>query len=42
MLAHGLDVVNADMQSLAHLQENAVAVASVARQFAGDRALGES
>jgi len=34
VLAHGLDVVNADMQSLAHLHENVAAVASSARYFA--------
>ncbi|MDJ0789385.1 MAG: aldo/keto reductase [Myxococcota bacterium] len=34
VLAHGVDVVNADMQSLAHLQENAAAVAHSARHFA--------
>ena len=34
VLAHGLDVVNADMQSLAHLHENVVAVAGSARYFA--------
>ena len=28
VLAHGLDVVNADMGSLAHLQENVVAATS--------------
>jgi hypothetical protein len=32
VLAHGLDVVNADMQSLAHLQENIVA-ATTSSQF---------
>ncbi len=34
VLAHGLDVVNADMQSLAHLRENIVATAGSARYFA--------
>jgi len=34
VLAHGLDAVNADMQSLAHLQENATAAATSARYFA--------
>jgi aryl-alcohol dehydrogenase-like predicted oxidoreductase len=34
VLAHGMDVVNADMQSMAHLKENVVAVASSAKMFA--------
>ena len=34
VLEHGLDVVNADMQSLAHLQENVTAAAGSARYFA--------
>jgi aryl-alcohol dehydrogenase-like predicted oxidoreductase len=34
VLAHGLDAVNADMQSLAHLQENVGATASSERYFA--------
>jgi len=34
VLAHGLDVVNADMQSLAHLQENVGAAVSSSRHFA--------
>lgn len=34
VLAHGLDAVNADMQSLAHLQENVAAAASSSRYFA--------
>ena len=34
VLAHGLDVVNADMQSLAHLDENIVAAATSSRYFA--------
>ncbi len=34
VLAHGLDVVNADMQSLAHLRENVVAAATSATHFA--------
>jgi aryl-alcohol dehydrogenase-like predicted oxidoreductase len=34
VLAHGLDVVNADMQSLAHLQENVAAAAGSQRYFA--------
>jgi aryl-alcohol dehydrogenase-like predicted oxidoreductase len=34
VLAHGLDVVNADMQELAHLRENVAAVAGSARYFA--------
>jgi aryl-alcohol dehydrogenase-like predicted oxidoreductase len=34
VLAHGLDAVNADMQSLAHLQENVTAAASSERYFA--------
>ena len=33
VLAHGLDAVNADMQSLGHLQENAVAATSSSRYF---------
>ena len=34
VLAHGLDAVNADMQSLAHLHENFVAAASSSKLFA--------
>lgn len=34
VLEHGLDVVNADMQSLAHLRENIVAAATSPRYFA--------
>ena len=34
VLAHGLDAVNADMQTLAHLQENVIAATSSARHFA--------
>jgi aryl-alcohol dehydrogenase-like predicted oxidoreductase len=34
VLAHGVDVVNADMQSLAHLHENVVAAVTSARYFA--------
>ena len=34
VLAHGLDVVNADMQSLAHLQENVAAAVASAAAFA--------
>ncbi|MGH0030951.1 MAG: aldo/keto reductase, partial [Myxococcota bacterium] len=34
VLAHGLDVVNADMQSLAHLQENVAAAVNSERLFA--------
>jgi aryl-alcohol dehydrogenase-like predicted oxidoreductase len=34
VLGHGLDVVNADMQSLAHLRENVSAVAESPRFFA--------
>jgi aryl-alcohol dehydrogenase-like predicted oxidoreductase len=34
VLEHGLDVVNADMQSLAHLHENVVAAATSPRYFA--------
>jgi aryl-alcohol dehydrogenase-like predicted oxidoreductase len=34
VLAHGLDAVNADMQSLAHLQENVAAAVSSTRYFA--------
>jgi aryl-alcohol dehydrogenase-like predicted oxidoreductase len=34
VLAHGLDSVNADMQSFAHLQENAVAAANSQTYFA--------
>ncbi len=34
VLAHGLDVVNADMQSVAHLRENAIAAATSAQFFA--------
>lgn len=34
VLAHGLDAVNADMQSLPHLQENVAAAAGSARYFA--------
>jgi aryl-alcohol dehydrogenase-like predicted oxidoreductase len=34
VLEHGLDVVNADMQSLAHLRENVVAAATSPRYFA--------
>ncbi len=33
VLAHGLDAVNADMQSLAHLQENVAAAVSSSRHF---------
>ncbi len=34
VLAHGLDVVNADMQSLAHLQENVIAATTSQTYFA--------
>jgi hypothetical protein len=34
VLAHGLDVVNADMQSLEHLRENVVAAATSSVHFA--------
>ena len=34
VLEHGLDAVNADMQSFAHLEENALAAASATRYFA--------
>jgi hypothetical protein len=34
VLAHGLDVVNADMGSLAHLQENVIAATSSPTYFA--------
>jgi aryl-alcohol dehydrogenase-like predicted oxidoreductase len=34
VLAHGVDVVNADMQSMPHLRENVIAAASSARYFA--------
>ena len=34
VLAHGLDVVNADLQSLAHLQENVAAAVGSTRYFA--------
>lgn len=34
VLEHGLDVVNADMQSFAHLEENFVAAATSSRYFA--------
>jgi aryl-alcohol dehydrogenase-like predicted oxidoreductase len=34
VLAHGLDAVNADMQSLAHLQENVAAAVGSSRYFA--------
>ena len=34
VLEHGLDVVNADMQSLPHLRENIVAAATSRRYFA--------
>ena len=34
VLAHGLDVVNADMQSLAHLKENVIAAATSFEDFA--------
>ena len=34
VLAHGLDVVNADMQSFAHLEENVVAATTAQRDFA--------
>ena len=34
VLAHGLDAVNADMQSFAHLQENAIAAATSQTYFA--------
>jgi aryl-alcohol dehydrogenase-like predicted oxidoreductase len=34
VLAHGMDVVNADMQSMANLKENVVAAASSAKVFA--------
>jgi aryl-alcohol dehydrogenase-like predicted oxidoreductase len=34
VLAHGLDAVNADMQSLAHLRENVSAAASSSEYFA--------
>jgi len=42
VLAHGLDAVNADMQSLAHLHENFAAAATSTRYFgpASGRALG--
>ena len=34
VLAHGLDAVNADMQSFAHLEENVVAATSAPTYFA--------
>jgi aryl-alcohol dehydrogenase-like predicted oxidoreductase len=34
VLAHGLDVVNADMQSLAHLEENVIAATTSPEDFA--------
>jgi aryl-alcohol dehydrogenase-like predicted oxidoreductase len=34
VLAHGLDVVNADMQSLAHLEENVIAATTSPKYFA--------
>ena len=34
VLAHGMDVVNADMQSMAHLRENVIAAASSSSLFA--------
>ena len=34
VLAHGLDVVNADMQSLAHLRENVIAASASSTQLA--------
>ena len=34
VLAHGLDAVNADMQSFAHLSENVAAAATSAQYFA--------
>jgi hypothetical protein len=34
VLGHGLDAVNADMQSFAHLRENAEAAVSADRWFA--------
>jgi aryl-alcohol dehydrogenase-like predicted oxidoreductase len=34
VLAHGLDVVNADMQSLAHLEENVIAATTSPKDFA--------
>ncbi|MHC4164803.1 MAG: aldo/keto reductase, partial [Planctomycetota bacterium] len=34
VLAHGLDVVNADMQSFAHLEENVIAATASAKYFA--------
>ncbi len=34
VLAHGLDVVNSDMQNFAHFQENLTAVQSSAELFA--------
>ncbi|MFP8875439.1 MAG: hypothetical protein VCB99_00710, partial [Myxococcota bacterium] len=34
VLAHGLDAVNADSQSLAHLHENCIAAATSERYFA--------
>jgi len=35
VLAHGLDAVNADMQSWRHLRENHYATAQVSKQFFG-------
>ena len=34
VLEHGLDAVNADMQSFAHLEQNVVAAATAPRYFA--------
>ena len=34
VLAHGLDAVNADMQSLTHLRQNVIAATSSPRHFA--------
>ncbi|MFP6665021.1 MAG: aldo/keto reductase, partial [Deltaproteobacteria bacterium] len=38
VLAHGLNVVNADMQSMAHLRENVIAAAESAKFFSADSA----
>ena len=39
VLGHGLNVVNADMQSMAHLRENFVALAASQKTFGADRAI---
>lgn len=39
VLGHGLNVVNADMQSMAHLRENFVALSASQKTFGADRAI---